>query len=331
MRSEIKIIITLVVALLAAVFVGGALYTHRVDEWRQVAGRTLKSAVSEEVVKRTGQPFYVATDGVHKPLEARDFPKKVHLDTESGIKEYEISYSQSIHNITKFPNERFVHTYWFQEQPLDADTLGRAWNDSLRAVGFRGKGLLRINAMDVETGQGSTTYWTDSVALAKADSLSYLSIGYVCETEITGYLSCLWWRVYAFSDWGILLSVGIGTFFCLMWLTRRRTISRLRPAMDVADGCCCLRDGTVFDKERHILRKGKEEVELTAMIARLMTVLVEAEGEEVASELLIEKVWPSHSGSKEQLRKAIERLRKLLHGIASEVVIENRWGTYRLK
>ena len=302
MRSEIKIIITLVVALLAAVFVGGALYTHRVDEWRQVAGRTLKSAVSEEVVKRTGQPFYVATDGVHKPLEAREFP-----------------------------NERFVHTYWFQEQPLDADTLGRAWNDSLRAVGFRGKGLLRINAMDVETGQGSTTYWTDSVALAKADSLSYLSIGYVCETEITGYLSCLWWRVYAFSDWGILLSVGIGTFFCLMWLTRRRTISRLRPAMDVADGCCCLRDGTVFDKERHILRKGKEEVELTAMIARLMTVLVEAEGEEVASELLIEKVWPSHSGSKEQLRKAIERLRKLLHGIASEVVIENRWGTYRLK
>lgn len=331
MKNIFKIIVCLGVALLAAGIVAYILYGKRVDEWRQVAGQTLRNAVGEEIVKRTGQPFYFAADGVYKQLEERDFPKKVYLDTESGSKEYEISYIQNIHNITQSPDKRGMHTYRFQEQPLDADTLGRAWNDSLRESGFRGDGLLRINTMDVETGQRSTTYWTDSAALAKADSLSCLFIGYACETEIVSYLSCSWWRVYALSDWGILLLTGICTFFLLMWLARRRAMSRLHPVMDVADGCCCLSDGTIFNREKNRLRKGENEVELPALIARLLVVLIEAGGEEVPNRVLIEKVWPPRSGSKEQLRKAIERLRKLLHSIASEVVIENRWGAYCLR
>ena len=309
MKSRIKIIVSLAAALLAAGIVAYILYGKRADEWRQVAGQTLRNAVGEEVAKRIGQPFYLATDGSDKQLEERDFPKKVHLDMESGSKEYEISYFQNIHN----------------------DTLGRAWNDSLREAGFQGDGLLRINTMNVETGQRCTTYWTDSAALAKADSLSCLFIGYACETEIVGYLSCPWWRLYALSDWEILLLAGMCTFFFLMWLVRRRAISRLHPAMDVADGCCCLSDGTMFYREKNILQKNENQVELSATIARLLIVLIEANGGEVSNRVLIEKVWPSHSGSKEQLRKAIERLRKLLHSIASEVVIENGWGTYRLK
>ena len=331
MKSRIKIIVSLAAALLAAGIVAYILYGKRADEWRQVAGQTLRNAVGEEVAKRIGQPFYLATDGSDKQLEERDFPKKVHLDMESGSKEYEISYFQNIHNITESPNDRVVHTYWLQEQPLEADTLGRAWNDSLREAGFQGDGLLRINTMNVETGQRCTTYWTDSAALAKADSLSCLFIGYACETEIVGYLSCPWWRLYALSDWEILLLAGMCTFFFLMWLVRRRAISRLHPAMDVADGCCCLSDGTMFYREKNILQKNENQVELSATIARLLIVLIEANGGEVSNRVLIEKVWPSHSGSKEQLRKAIERLRKLLHSIASEVVIENGWGTYRLK
>lgn len=283
----------MVAALLAAGIVAYILYGKRVDEWRLVAGRTFENAVGEEVAKRTGQPCYLATDGADVQLEERDFPKKVHLDTESGSKEYEISYFQSIRNITKSPNDRFVHTYWFQEQPLKSDTLGRAWNDSLHEAGFRGDGLLRINTMDVETGQRSTTYWTDSTALARADSLSCLFIGYACETEIVSYLSCPWWRVYALSDWGILLLTGMGTFFLLVWVARRREISRLHPVMDVtdvADGYCCLSDGTIFYREKNILRKGENEVELPALIAKLLVVLIEADGEEVPNRMLIEEV-----------------------------------------
>lgn len=334
MKSQIKIIIAFAIALLSAGIVAYILYGKRVDEWRQVADRTLKSVVSEEVVKRTGQPFYVVTDGVLSQLEARDFPKKVHLDTESGVKEYEISYFQSSHNITQSPDERFVHTYWFQEQPLDADTLGRMWNDSLREAGFRGEGVLRIEAMNVDNGGVRTSYWGDSVVVARADSLSYLSIGYVCETEAFGFLSYSWWKIYALADWGKLLLTGIVVFLFVKFVIGvmcRRAADKLGIAVDVADGCCRLSDGTIFDKERNILQKGKKTVELTAMVARLLAVLVEAEGEEVSSELLIEKMWPAHGASKEQLRKAIERLRKSLHSIDSAVVIENGWGTYRLK
>ena len=79
------------------------------------------------------------------------------------------------------------------------------------------------------------------------------------------------------------------------------------------------------------MQKGENQVELPATVARLLVVLIDANGEEVPNRVLIEKVWLPRSGSKDQLRKTIERLRKLLHSIASEVVIENGWGTYRLK
>lgn len=332
MKNIFKSIVCLGVTLLAAGVVAYILYGKRTGEWRQMAGRTLKNAVDEEVIKRMGQPYYWVMNGADKQLEECDFPQKVHLDTESGTKEYEIAYFQSIHNITQSPNERLEHTYWFQEQPLDADTLGQAWNDSLREAGFRGTGLLRIHTMNLETGRESTACWTDSTALAKADSLSCLFIGYACETEVVGYLSCPWWKFYALSDWGILSLTGIGSFFFLLWLTRRRSIGLLHhPTVDIADDCCCLSDGTMFYKERHILQKGENQVELPATVARLLVVLIEANGEEVPNRVLIEKVWPPRSGSKDQLRKTIERLRKLLHSIASEVVIENGWGTYRLK
>ena len=73
MKSKIKIIVSLAAALLAAGIVAYVLYGKRVDEWRQVAGQTLRNAVGEEVAKRTGQPFYFAANGVYKQLEERDY------------------------------------------------------------------------------------------------------------------------------------------------------------------------------------------------------------------------------------------------------------------
>ena len=52
MSSRIKIIVSLVAALLAAGIVAYIQYGKRVDEWRLVAGRTFENAVKEEVDKR---------------------------------------------------------------------------------------------------------------------------------------------------------------------------------------------------------------------------------------------------------------------------------------
>ena len=51
MKRSIKIIVSLVAALLAAGIVAYVLYGKRVDEWRQVAGRTFENAVKEEVFR----------------------------------------------------------------------------------------------------------------------------------------------------------------------------------------------------------------------------------------------------------------------------------------
>ena len=50
MKRSIKIIVSFAAALLAAGIVAYVLYGKRVDEWRQVAGRTFENAVKEEVL-----------------------------------------------------------------------------------------------------------------------------------------------------------------------------------------------------------------------------------------------------------------------------------------
>ena len=204
-------------ALLAAGIVGYASYTHRVSECKEAATQELWKAVGEEVTKRDGKVKPIMyLDGAHTVLPPKsEFPQTFKIRTATGAKEYVVTWHQSSFNISNNPDTRLAHSIMFREQPLDADTLAARWNQKLRQAGFGGTGLLRV-CMDVDKPQ--TVYAAGSSAsFARADSLTYLTMGGGCEWQLTASLAYRWWQVYAWADWAwIFVAMVITTV--LVWL-----------------------------------------------------------------------------------------------------------------
>lgn len=356
MKSQIKIIVSFAVALLAAFFVGRELYTDRLDEWRQVADHTLRNAVKEEVDKRfleLGENIPYFSHGDFKPLAESDFPLTIDFTTERGKRQYTITWEESQRNIAQSRNDRTRHTILFLTHPLSPDTLSRNWNDSLRLAGFSGKGLLRVCTLDMNSGERHFVYTGDSLEVVQADSLSQLNMGYACEIVVTGFLSYRWWRVYAVTDWGILLlllfsGVGLVLLWCQIPAIRERyfvktvevervvekVIEVEKPVMvttmEFSQATYCrLPDGTLFDKTHHVLKKGDKQKALSPQDSKLLWLLIEAQAEGVAMECLKDTLWSSRISDNRMLYTAISRLRNELTEISS-MTIKNAHGYYYL-
>ena len=356
MSSRIKIIVSFAAALLAAGIVAYVLYGKRADEWRQVAGRTLENAVKEEVNRRLlelGGNIPFSSHGSYKALVESDFPLTIDVTTEQGNKQYTITWEESQRNIAKDRDTRTRHTMLFLNHPFSPDTLSRNWNDSLQLVGFFGKGLLRVNTLDLNSGERHCVYADDSLEVAQADSLSQLNMGYACEIEVTSFLSYHWWQVYAVADWGFLLFLLLcGILVALLWcklpvLRERYFVKTVEvekvvekvvevekpvmvATMELSQATCYqLPDGTLFDRAHHVLKKGSKQKTLAAQDCTLLWLLIEAKDEGVAIERLKETLWSSKIDSNNAVYANISRLRKNLEGISS-LSIKNAHGYYHL-
>ncbi len=338
MRSEIKIIITLVVALLAAVFVCGALYTHRVDEWRQVARKELKEALHEPVEKVDFEhSHYLRTDSIED-----DSFVNVVVQTEKEKNVYSHFRLKGGQNVEESSSLRAIHSVLYMEGLLSVDSLEKSWTVRLLECLFPGTGYLQMAVSGATDSVMSSRYGTPA-ALAKADSLTYYTMGYVDEIKVTGWVSLVPWQVYSVNDWLwiIFLAVLVGTL-CMLWLEHDAVIARLRkkfsliervPVRVVSDSHVHyyeLEDGTFFDREQRILRKGNQTTVLSVQNTLLLVALIEAEGNALSVAKLFKELWPDDSGNDEKLRKAVARLRKELHKVSS-YTIENELGIYRLK
>ena len=347
MKRSIKIIVSLVAALLAAGIVAYVLYGKRVDEWRQVAGRTFENAVKEEVNKRVlelGENIPYSSHGNYKTLVESDFPMTIDVTTEQGNRQYTITWEESQQNITPEREKRSWHSMLFLEYPLSPDTLSRNWNDSLRLAGFSGKGFLRVCTLDTNSGERHCVYAGDSLKVAQADSLSQLNIGYVCEIVVTEFLLYHWWEVYSVWDWvmAAFFAFVIGGLVLLLWsfpiIKERYLVKRVEVEKTVLVAtakfdqatCCYLADGTVFDRGQHILRRGEYSVKLPVLLANLLEIFIEAKGDAVPTTDFMAKLWASNQEDTRLLYTAIGRLKKSLNNVSSDMMIENGHGTYRL-
>ncbi len=351
MKNRIENLICVLLALSVAGVVAYILYGKRVDEWRQVACSTLKNAVNTEIEERAqvadSLPMY--TQGYYRPLAESDFPQVIDITTEQGKRQYTLTWEKFQRNVTQDPDMRVWHSMLFLKHPLSPDTLSRDWNDSLRLAGFSGKGLLRVRTLDVESDARHCVCTGDSLEVIQADSLHQLNMGYVCETEVTGFLSYRWWQVYAVTDWVILLLLLLsGGSLSLLWrkvpaikeryFTKTIEVEKVvevEKTVMVADvelfraTCCRLPDGTLFDRARRVLKKGDKQEKLAAQDCMFLWLLVEAKDEGVSMERLKEAIWSSKVESNNALYVNASRLRKSL-GEISTLTIENAHGRYRL-
>ena len=323
-------------ALLAAGIVGYASYTHRVSECKEAATQELWKAVGEEVTKRDGKVKPIMyLDGAHTVLPPKsEFPQTFKIRTATGAKEYVVTWHQSSFNISNNPDTRLAHSIMFREQPLDADTLAARWNQKLRQAGFGGTGLLRV-CMDVDKPQ--TVYAAGSSAsFARADSLTYLTMGGGCEWQLTASLAYRWWQVYTWAAW-VWTVAAWAVLAALSWLLlhfREFREGYLVKTVEVPVSVLSPRgprlhrfsDGATYDKDTGVLKKGEDEVKFTAKPAGILLQLIEADGRGVPIPDLVEQ---NHLGSVGALHKAVSRLRDELAKVTS-AEIRNRDYSYWL-
>ena len=344
MNIKNQILICAAPALLAAGIMGHTLYARHVSECKEAASQALRQAVSEEVTKRTGQDFRIISDDAHTVLPPENkFPLTTYVASPTGTKEYVVTLHKSNCNISNDPNKRAVHSTAFREQPLDADTLAMNWNSLLRKSGFDGAGLLRI---DTDIDKPATVYAGDSACFARADSLTYLTIGHGCELELTALLAYRWWQVYAWTDWVRIFAILAATaafawlllhfrVFRERYLTKtvekvvEKTIVKEVPVSVLSPQCPHLHrfnDGAMYDKDTGVLKNGEAKVKFTAIPAAVLCHLIEADGKIVPANELKDRHW---NGQTSSLYITIKRLRDELAKVTS-ATIENKGFGYRL-
>lgn len=345
MKQLWKTIVAIVFVLLPCVLVCIWLYDVRINEWREVASRTLRNSLKEEINQReTKMALRISSKANYKRLTESDFPMKVGITTEKGSREYEITWVEHKQNIESNPRIRSRHTILLQSYPFSAEILAKHWRDSLQVSGFRTKGLLRMCALDVNSGKENCTYIGDSVRIAQADSLGTFVVGYACEIAVTGFLSYHWWQVYLLSDWIWILSLlfFIGGLVVWIWkyypvIKERYFIKKIeveKPVLVAAVEfpyvqCCQLPDGTLFDKEHGILQKGTRKGKLSRLENELLWMLVNAKNEAISIDRLKEALWSAKVESNSSVYTTIHRLREKMTKVSS-FTIKNEGGSYRL-
>lgn len=340
MKRSIKIIVSFAAALLAAGIVAYVLYGKRVDEWRQVAHKELRETLHESAVQVDFEhSHYLKTDSIEN-----DSLVNVVVQTEKEENVYPHFILKGGQNVEEASPLRTIHSVLYMEGLLSVDSLERLWNVRLSECFFPGKGYLQMAV----SGTGATDSVMSSrcgtpAVLARADSLTYYTMGYTDEIKVTGWVSLVPWLAYAVGDWLwiIFLAVLVGGL-CMLWLEREAVIAKLRkrfsliervPVRVVSDSHVHhyeLEDGTFFDREQRTLQHGERTTVLSVQNTLLLVTLIEAEGNALSIAELFKELWPDGSGNDEKLRKAVGRLRKELCKVSS-YTIENELGIYRLK
>ena len=136
MKQLWKTIVAIVFVLLPCVLVCIWLYDVRINEWREVASRTLRNSLKEEINQReTKMALRISSKANYKRLTESDFPMKVGITTEKGSREYEITWVEHKQNIESNPRIRSRHTILLQSYPFSAEILAKHWRDSLQVSG----------------------------------------------------------------------------------------------------------------------------------------------------------------------------------------------------
>ena len=342
---------SLLLGLLLAVGTGTVIGHRETALWKARAGEAFGQALAREIERRNVDTVYFSSTvyGSYRVFE--------HSDTGSVLRRYTTAKDEMVVRIPAYKiranadweqPKSDVLTYALAVHPLSADTLYRGWHERLADRGLPGRTGLLLNRMDLETGRVDSSAAPPGVS--GLDTLAYVTLGTVCEVEVTALGRVRWYQVLSAADWGLLLlCLAFGLLPACVWPHVRRFFRRhlvrevpvevtvevpVEIPVVVAESShpanYRLKDGTVFYGEQSALVREGQRIRLTAQAATLLRALLERPGEEVSTAVLMDRLWPDGSGNETRLYKSVDRLNKVLKEI-STCRVESHWGTYCLR
>ena len=295
-----------------------------------VIGHRETALLAREIERRNVDTVYFSSTvyGSYRVFE--------HSDTGSVLRRYTTAKDEMVVRIPAYKiranadwerPKSGVLTYALAVHPFSADTLYRGWHERLADRGLPGRTGLLLNRMDLETGRVDSSAAPPGVS--GLDTLAYVTLGTVCEVEVTALGRVRWYQVFSAADWGLLLlCLAFGLLPACVWPHVRRFFRRhlvrevpvevtvevpveipVVAAESSHPANYRLKDGTVFYGEQSALVREGQRIRLTAQAATLLRALLERPGEEVSTAVLMDRLWPDGSGNETRLYKSVDRPR----------------------
>ena len=344
------LLIYVAIGIISACITGYFLYQYKAGLWKAQACSALRTVLVQELQKRSGiDVYYSATGNMSLPSDSIDIKKepiKVTIESEHGKKDFIIPHEKHLNNIERPSNIRGLHSYILAMNPLKADSLNMVWESLLAKIGFPGKTRIRISVADWWERETCTYSDSDSLYLAKSDSLVSYYLGYRCEIGVTGYVHNPWWRVFTPID-KVLLCIIVLCCFLLFFIQEyvvrvyRRffvkevpvIVEKEIPVIAVERSqthIYQLEDDLYYDADSGELSRTDACVKLSSLPAKFLQGFLEAENYLLSNNEIMELLWQDGTGTSERVHTTITRLRGKLSEI-SDWEIVNGNSSYRLK
>lgn len=314
--------------------------------------------------------YYMSSGKFQLPDDSIDIKKdpiKIHMGSEFGKKDFLVPYEKHHYNIEQSSDKRGMHSYLLKVSPLNADSLGMIWKSRLDSIAFPGTTAIRISVSDWWEHE-SYTYSSDSLYVSQSDSLFSCYLGYRCEVGVTGYLYTSWRMLFTWEDLLLLAVLIVGCMLLsfiqeyvvkilhrlfvkekLVVEEKTVVIEKEVPVIiekkvpviiekevpviaghDHHSHIYQLEEGTYFDTDLRMLKRGDVLVKLMPQLAKLLQGFLDAEDYRLSNDEIIQLLWPKNDGTADKLHQNIKRLRGCLSQISS-TTIESENFTYRLK
>ena len=320
-------------------------YRKQVAEWNEVAKATFDEALWIEVDKKTSIPIYHASDGVDgmNVLKER-IPDSVFVTTVIGRIGYKIDKTKFANSLIKEREKRIMLGTLLQKYPLEIDSLFVCWDSLLvrRQVPVQ----KQVRYIYTDWSLLNDTVWSDLGEMdSYSDSITVRYLGFRCEHELVGYVSCPLWMdslsgvecIFMLLPW-ILWGLVLVFYSSLEYLIQKKFIHEkvVEKEVHVADVSIerakiyQLHDGIIFDTLAGTLTQEEVISVLAPQSVNLLKLFLRSSDKRVSVEEIDLELWRGN-GTKDQLRNAISRLRKDLKKVGSTLIIQNERGIYELK
>ena len=320
-------------------------YRKQVAEWNEVAKATFDEALWIEVDKKTSIPIYHASDGVDgmNVLKER-IPDSAFVTTVIGRIGYKIDKTKFANSLIKEREKRIMLGTLLQKYPLEIDSLFVCWDSLLvrRQVPVQ----KQVRYIYTDWSLLNDTVWSDLGEMdSYSDSITVRYLGFRCEHELVGYVSCPLWMdslsgvecIFMLLPW-ILWGLVLVFYSSLEYLIQKKFIHEkvVEKEVHVADVSIerakiyQLPDGIIFDTLAGTLTQEEVISVLAPQSVNLLKLFLRSSDKRVSVEEIDLELWRGN-GTKDQLRNAISRLRKDLKKVGSTLIIQNERGIYELK
>ena len=320
-------------------------HRKQVAEWNEGAKAAFEEALWMEVDKRAETSIFHYSRGENgmKTLKEK-IPDSVSVMTMNGWQKYEIDRHKYDNSLIKERRKRGHLGALLEMCPLSIDTLLIQWDSLLVGRQIPSRGQIRYIYTDLEL-QNDTVYVPTDEKMVRSDSLTTRYLGFRCEHEFVAYTSYSFWEsdflslavcwlMLPWMVWGLLFFFYAPLEkFLQKKLLRKEVVEREIHVADVSiekAKIYQLPDGSLFDSFAGTLTKEGLTKQLPPQSMILLRLFLSKEGHRLSSSEIEQELWSSR-GSVEKLRQAIQRLRRDLKAVSSNVAIKNVNGDYELK